>query len=389
MGNAVFSANAGARLVELETQIRRFNRSYRKRLRKLARQSSRLGDLMFTFPGAAFAMVSGYGTPDQRGQAIRLVRDGASLQNVAGAMDLPMWTRRLPPEAFNTPLRNLPQGERFAQRITNAVPLEVEVAGNWFAAVQDAVEAGDPDFAVWLARQPIYFAGVAQFAPVRPLAIFAWFSKRPDVRGRGLIDKPWHPKMRYGQAVEQMCLWFDRVVRDLCRADQKRGPGRYSRRRKSDGYTIVPLRTAHELWEEGEVMNHCVGSYASAVAGGECLIFSVRRGARRIATLELRWCYGRRHPPVLNQLQGPGNTPVDPAVHRAVNDWLSTQDNLMLTAPAMIGRISVDATRWKAMWGPYVAARGRKSLLGDRPDHHVLLKLCHEIEMLVDVERRA
>ena len=43
-----------------------------------------------------------------------------------------------------------------------------------------------------------------------------------------------------------------------------------------DGYTIQELRTAPELKAEGEVMQHCVGSYCEQVAGGESRIYSLR-----------------------------------------------------------------------------------------------------------------
>ena len=88
MGNAVISANEGARPCALETQIKRYHRSYRRRLRKLVRHSSRLGDLAYTFPAAAFALVSGRATPDRRGEAVRMVIDGRSLKDVAAILDL-------------------------------------------------------------------------------------------------------------------------------------------------------------------------------------------------------------------------------------------------------------------------------------------------------------
>ncbi len=381
MGNAVYSANAGARDVALETQIKRFERSYRRRLRKLVRASSRLGDLLYTFPAAAFAMVSGRVTADRRGEAVRMVRDGQSLQKVGEVLDLANWMRRLPPEAFARPLGELPNSPRFGKQIANRVPKDERLAANWLQAIEAALEAGDEDFALWLAGQRIFDVPHFGESPVRPLAIFAWFSRQGDVRGRRLMEKPWHPKMRYGVAVEQMSLWFDRVVADLCRADVKRGPGRYSRRKKGRGYEFVPLRTASDLRGEGEAMANCVGTYVGAVAARECLIYSVRRGSHRVATLEVRWYGGARPVPYIAQLEGPGNTPADPVVLEATKDWLATQDNFVLASPAMVDRMSIDATRWKALWLPYVNAKGTKLLPLDRPDQRALARL------LVDIER--
>jgi hypothetical protein len=380
MGNAVYSANAGARLVALETQIKRFDRSYRRRLRKFTRTSSRHGDLLFTCPAAAFALVSGRGTVDQRGDAARMVRDGASLPVILAALDLPNWIRRLPPEAFSRPIGNVATGEKFGRQIVGRMPKETRQAADWLQAIELALAAADEDFAYWLAGQPIYAEPFQGDAPVRPLAIYAWFSRQADVRGRRLMDKPWTKQLRFGAAVRQMCGWYDRVFQDLTRSDLTRGPGRYSRRRRGNAYVMVPLRSAAELNEEGDIMNNCVGSYAGMVSARECLIYSVRRGSNRIATLEVRAHGGV---PRIWQLEGPGNTAADPAVWRAVDTWLAEQANLFIATPASIARLSVDATRWKALWLPYVTAKGAKSVALDRPDQQVLVNLLTDIQRLV------
>jgi hypothetical protein len=63
---------------ELESQIRRFPRGFRRRLRKLLRGSSLLGDLLYTFPGLAFVLAAGGRPHEARGQAVKLVKDGQS-----------------------------------------------------------------------------------------------------------------------------------------------------------------------------------------------------------------------------------------------------------------------------------------------------------------------
>lgn len=382
MGNAVYAAPAGARLVALETQIKRFDRTYRRRLRKFTRTSSRHGDLLFTFPAVAFALVSGRGTPDRRGDAARLVRDGAPLGQIGEMLDLPGWMRRLPPEAFTSPIGNLTTGPAFARKVVGRIPQEPEQAAGWLRALETALTAGDEDFAYWLAGQPIYAEPFEGEAPVRPLAMYAWFSRQKEVRGHRLIATPWTKQMRFRAAVRHMCEWFDRVVADLSRADVKRGPGRYSRRRSGNGYQMVPLRSAQDLAEEGRAMNNCVGSYAGMVAARECMIFSVRRGAVRLATLEVRWRGGARPVPWIAQLEGPGNTAADNAIWEAVMAWLAAQEGFFLATPSSVARMSVDATRWKALWMPYVNAKGTKAFTLDRPDHRVLMNLMADIERL-------
>ena len=181
-----------------------------------------------------------------------------------------------------------------------------------------------------------------------------------------------------------MCAWYGHVMTDLTRADLKRGPGRYSRRRRGQGYEMVPLRTAAELVEEGQIMDNCVGTYAGMVAARECFIFSVRRGAQRVATLEVRWHGGR---PRIWQLEAPGNMAAPKAVWEAVGQWLAQQDGLAMATSAHVAEMSVDATRWKALWLPYVNAKGSKALALDRADPRVLAHLFDEVEQLVQRAR--
>jgi PcfJ-like protein len=383
MGHAVVSANAGARLVALETQIKRFDRSYRRRLRKFTRTSSRHGDLLFTFPAIAFALVSGRGTIEQRGEAARLVRDGAPLAEIAAILKLPQWMRRLPPEAFQRPVGDVATGVAFGRKIVGRLPKEASEAANWLQAHEVACANADEHFAYWLAGQHIYADLFSGGVPVRPLAIFAWYSGKKDVRGSRLMVKPWNKQMQFKAAVLQMSAWYDRVVTDLCRYDTRRGPGRYSRRKRGNGYSMVPLRSAAELDEEGQIMENCVGSYSGMVAERECLIYSVRRGSTRVATLEVRGERDMRGSPRIAQLEGPGNTRAAPVIWTAVNNWLAEQDPSFLGHTASIAFDSVDATRWKALWMPYVSAKGTKMLSLERPDHRQLSGLLADAERLV------
>jgi hypothetical protein len=387
MGNAVISAKGGTRPCALETQIKRYHRSYRRRLRKLVRHSSRLGDLAYTFPAAAFALVSGRATPDRRGEAVRMVVDGRSLADVAAVLNLRGWMRRLPPETFLRPLGALPESDRFARKVAGRVPADSAVVAPWFAAIEDGFDVADEDFALWLAGLRIYDRPDLGELPVRPLGIYAWFSRQGDIRGRRLMEKPWRPNLRYAAAIQQMQSWYERILADLTRADLKRGPGRYSRRRRNHGYTFVPLLTAEDLREEGRIMRNCVGSYAGMVAARECAIFSIRRGSFRAATLEVRWDRFGNHGPWIAQIEAAGNTRAPDAIIEFAKEWLREQDDRVHVSQIRAGRISMDATRWKALWLPYVTAKGGKHLPLERPDAHGLANLLADVEGLARIAR--
>ncbi len=64
--------------------------------------------------------------PDVRRKALELVLEGAALRDVAQVLELPLWLRRLPPEAFSGSIRPLPSSELFARRIVNQLPTAAE-----------------------------------------------------------------------------------------------------------------------------------------------------------------------------------------------------------------------------------------------------------------------
>jgi hypothetical protein len=77
-----------------------------------------------------------------------------------------------------------------------------------------------------------------------------------------------------------------------------------------EGHTFHALDTREALFEEGARMHHCVRIYADKVASGYSRIYSVRRDAKRVATLELvRTSRSRVAKPryELMQLKGPHN----------------------------------------------------------------------------------
>ncbi|MEO0809811.1 MAG: PcfJ domain-containing protein [Pseudomonadota bacterium] len=369
----------------LEKQIKRFAKSYQRRLRKLVKTSSRLGDLLYSFPAVAFAIVSGLGDHNRRGEAVRLVKDGANLRKVAAALQLPYWTRHLPPEAFTVDLAHLPDGPDYNRRIVNLIPEDPNAAAMWLSWLQAAYAGCDDDFALWLASQKIYAArwqANPAATPVLPLATFAWFSSHGNGSARHLIQEPWHHKMGLGNAITNMVNWFDRVLLDLTRADTRRGPGRYSKRRKMNQYSLVPLVTARDLYEEGEKMNHCVATYTSAVAQGHCKIFSVQRYGRRIATLEIRWSHGQCAQPIINQLLGHSNAAVDSDVYLAVGDWLKQNQGMVSTPNAARFSQNLDETRWRSFWAAYIAEKGAGAGVATRPDGNLVAKLCRDIDAL-------
>ncbi len=363
---------------ELETQIRRFPRGFRHRLRKLVRGSSRFGELLFTFPGLAFVLAIGGRPHAARGRAAALVKDGRTLSEAAEALDLPIWMRRLPPEAFAEPLGSVPGSQDFGRRIVNEIPDKVEVSAMWLRWVLFAAASCDECFALWVARQKIYHTDDGGKLPLLPLAAFAWFSREDSGPARGLIVKPWDGAMRFGSAVEEMHAWFERVVLDYCREGGARN-GTWFKIRKVCGYRIVPLLTADELKEEGSKMNNCVATYIPKALSGDCLIYSIRRGGKNIATMEIAQ---RQGAPVIVQLFAPGNATASEDIWRAAQGWLSKQGRYPMVARDDIALVPVIPSRWEAIWRPYWDARPQFKTFLTEPSMGTLGNLRQQIGLL-------
>ncbi len=368
----------------LETQIRRFPRSYRRRLRKLVRGSSRLGQLLYTFPGLAFLLVAGGRAHAARGEAVKLIKNGEPLSVATAAVDLPSWMRRLPPEAFTEVLGTVPGSDSFSRSIVNEIPADADKTAMWLRFVLFAAESCDEDFALWIARQRLYACEEWGRIPLLPLAAFAWFSREERMPARGLIRKPWHCNLSFAAAVEEMRSWVERIVLDYCREDSGRN-GSWFKTRKACGYRFAPLLTPEDLQNEGQRMNNCVATYAHKVASGDCLIYSIRRGSERVATLEITSGQGA---PVIAQLLAAGNTKASEDVWRAASVWLSKQGQYPFATRQAMARAPIVASRWDAIWRPYCEEKLRFRPLLAEPTMRTLVDLRQDIGVLGRLAKR-
>ena len=54
-----------------------------------------------------------------------------------------------------------------------------------------------------------------------------------------------------------------------------------------DGYTLTPIEDAFALFMEGKTMHHCVATYTGRILTGDSYIYSFKKGAQPIATVEM------------------------------------------------------------------------------------------------------
>src|SRR5262245_57488027 len=105
-----------ARVDTVERRLRRYCAVVNAQVRALAGRHSRLADLAVSFPALLFALAVPRVGFDPRPAVARVIA-GASLADVAGEARVPLWLRKLPPEALVRPLPLLPDGALFRKRI--------------------------------------------------------------------------------------------------------------------------------------------------------------------------------------------------------------------------------------------------------------------------------
>ena len=364
-----------------ETRIRRFPRSAQRRLRKLVRGAKPLRELLYTFPGAAFALATGKRPHDMRARAVELAKNGRPLAEVAAALRLPMWLRRLPPEAFAASRWELSDDVDFARRIVNLIPDAAAATPMWLEWVSFGANACDKAFAIWLARRSIYGSDRGYGVPLLPLAAYVWFSQNKGGVAHRQIGKPWHGNMRFHAAVRETREWLERIILDYCLQDES-SRTRWREAQKIHGYRFLPLRSADDLNEEGMRMRNCVAAYREKVAVGACLIYSIRIGEKRVATMEIVRATAHSSNARIVQLLGPGNADPEEAVVRAADAWLSRQGKYPIPAGTALGQIPVNCSRWETAWQPYCMAKPDLAPQLLPPKLHALMRLYTDMKQL-------
>jgi hypothetical protein len=340
-----------------ERRLRRFNPRLQGAVRALARRHPRLADLAVSFPALLFALAAPRCGFAPEPVIIRVI-EGARLAELAAAAGLPLWTRKLAPEAFDRSLPRLSGGDLIRRRIANHLPQSPKVAAKWLRAVAEAAEWGDDAFAVWVAREIIHDEKQVDLSELRQMALWAWFSTRPGCRAHDLAERRWEPSMRFKAAVSAADAWRFQAelllyLRDEPIADMWVEAG------SAGGYDFAPLRTMADVVEEATAMENCLRQYGSSLGFNRARLWGVRKDGARVATLRL----GVRYPdplPNICELKMPKNESAPAELWQAARNWLQASD--LLRANAISRRRSetvFDRAQWAGLWRPYWLARRR------------------------------
>jgi hypothetical protein len=341
----------------LERRFRRYCPQFQGAVRALAMRHSRVADLAVSFPALLFALaVPRPGLDPAR--AIERAIEGVSLAKVAAAADVPLWLRRLPPEALSRPIARLPDGGVFRRQIANHLPRSPKVAPIWLQAVADVADLAHEAIAVWIAREIVREKRGMNLNRLRLVGLWAWFSGQPDTLGCGMIQRPWTPDMRIVSALGAADDWLMNVGlgANLGRepiADVWLRPARVA------GYDFLPLTSVWEITEEAAAMRNCLRGYGRSLAHNRLRLWSMRKDGQRVATLSVAFRYGDPLPSIV-QLKAAGNAEAPLDVWWAARQWLHMHDlSQVVTKCHDWGSVPLDRATWISLWRPYWLAKRR------------------------------
>lgn len=313
----------------------------------------RLEELSESFPALLFALATNYGSRERRLACEQLILQGVALKTAAEAIGLPWWLRRLPPEYFTNTLPQLPDSPEFACRIGNSLAPAGIDGNSWLQRIAVGYAAAGEDYALWIARQRRLPLMSVDDNSELLLAAWAWHSARPDTPGYKLLRAPWSEAISLRRAVTEARVWLRRL--DLAAVLGTGIEDPWLASGSANGYEFVPLLKLDDFMAEAQAMGNCLDQYANEMRFGLTRVFSIRRGGRPVADVELGMHKDDRTMPTVEQLRGPRNRRVGPEIWQAVFAWLATQDYRPLQRPD-----ATDQARRRqlvrALWRPYQAA---------------------------------
>ena len=338
----------------LECQLRRYHPRFQEAVCGLAMRHSRIADLAASFPALLFALAVPRPGLDPEPAIARAI-DGLAHANVAAAADLPLWLRKLPPEAFARPIMKLPDGALFRRQIANHLPHSPKLAPTWLGFVADVADLAHESAAVWIAREFVRDSRCVNAARLRLISLWSWFSNQPGTFGHGLITRLWTRGMRIGPAMAAAEDWRMRITLHLNLGRQPITDMWLRATRVAD-YDFLPLSSIAAITEEADTMRNCLCTYGYNLAHNHSRLWSVRRDGQRVATLSVA-CRGRDPLPNIVELKGARNVEVSQELWWAARQWLHMHDLPQIRMRRTWDPAPLDRATWTSLWRPYWLAK--------------------------------
>lgn len=140
-------------------------------------------------------------------------------------------------------------------------------------------------------------------------------------RGEQFVHRPFKTDMSLSTVFSLSFDWHDVVAANMTGPNFK-FPEPWCPGGIFGGFDVVPITSNSDLYREGKLLHHCVGTCVGSVRSGECYVFSVRKDCAPVARLELvRGEAGV----AIGPFRGACKATVSSKVRRAANSWLEAQ----------------------------------------------------------------
>jgi PcfJ-like protein len=342
---------------DLRKQLRRFAYRYRNTIQRITRQHGALADLAFSFPALLFALACPHKQLD-RAVVVQAVIWGVPLKKLAKLAQIPFWMAKLPPEAFDQPLRPVPNDLVFNVRIGNALPKTPKQARRWLRSLYVLNDWGTGEFVLWaLPRVLNHSPGSWELNCLRLIALHAWYSRHGTGLGATCILQPWHSTLSLENARVRAFSWLDMVKAEV-RKTVALLDDVWFEPAVINGFAFEPLRDSQQIITEGRKMKNCIADYVQSVYSNNARLWKVTRDGKTVAIAEISTGNGLQLFAV-TQLRGPANNSVAAEVALAVRRWQNTQSEQRLAPQKADDTAVFRQDKWREMWRPYWKHRGR------------------------------
>jgi hypothetical protein len=264
--------------------------------------------------------------------AKRLIESGAKLRDIATLMGIPMSFRKVKPGAAHIALRIVDAVDD--PRLLDAyLPSSLQGMKKWLRCLIEAKRGGNK-FVEWVAKHAFAIEGkpddtydtvreVSDWVRASNIAVHGGNELDDEGLQKSFIFRPFNSAMSVATVMSLSEEWHV-VVADTFTGDRTRFPEPWCPGGSVDGYKILPITSNGELYLEGKIMRHCVGTYTDEVLSGSSYFYSVRRDGERVATLELERDMDD-YKVELGDIKGSCNTRPPSDLLRAARRWFRAQ----------------------------------------------------------------
>ena len=339
---------------------RRFPFKGRENVYTASARSRRALQLFEAFPVLGLAIYSIWMRNDPvRVVAIKAVERGHSLRHIAGLMGVPMALRRVKPGAAALVFGSV---NTFGEHVCDIFRVQPDLINAWLPNTQrkmkvwlqsvwfaDLISPGY-DFAGWVARHVFDLGSTFDAIDFRLRDLTDWvracsptdefdFIEAEAAHGKEFVTRKFTPCMSLATVLRLSHEWHEAVA-DNMTGPQFEFPAPWLPAQTIDGLDFLPITHSADLYREGKLMHHCIGTYADHVRDGKCYIYSIRSDGQRVAAVELisgtNRAVGDDDRVTVGQLRGPCNAKVAPAIEKATRKWLRA----VRAARCRVGRAS-------------------------------------------------